>query len=355
MERRIGIFGGSFDPLHRGHLALAAGALRELDLDQIYFVPARSSPLKPHGPVLAASQRLKEIRSALKPFPRFKVSDCEIERQGPSYSFQTVLSFRRKFPSSALFLLMGSDTLKDFKKWKNWREILSQCQLGVARRAGNEENLRNLRKELKGKIHWLKSRIPSVSSTEIRLEPYLRKHLTRERFAHTLGVAKFAEKLARAHRLDVRRAKLAALLHDLAREWDEKELLRYVQKHSLKVPEKKFTCERQPILLHSFVGADLARNIFFVQDRKVLSAVEKHSLGSLKMSPLDKCLYLADLLAPDRKFEDAAQLRRLALQNLDRAFVEGVRSKRNYALKKHALAHPLSVRVWNRFVSDKTP
>jgi predicted HD superfamily hydrolase involved in NAD metabolism len=101
------------------------------------------------------------------------------------------------------------------------------------------------------------------------------------------------------------------------------------------------------------VGADIARKKFCVWDREVLSAVAKHSLGSVRMTPFEKLIYVADLLAPDRDFEGVFALRRLAFRNLDRAFFEGVRVKMLYLLKSGQPVHPECLRVWNHSVCGK--
>ncbi len=120
---KIGIFGGSFDPIHKGHIHFARHALKELNLDRIYFVPVKISPLKQDSPIGSASHRVKMIQAAIKTDSRFKVELCEIKRHGPSYTYLTLRYFRKKFSRVEFFLLLGQDALNSFNQWHKWEEI----------------------------------------------------------------------------------------------------------------------------------------------------------------------------------------------------------------------------------------
>ena len=163
--KRIGLFGGTFDPVHKGHLALARSALKGLNLDRVIFIPVRRSPFKPKISISGSAHRLKMLRLSLRGMKKCAVSDCEIRRPGPSYTVDTVRKFRKKYPRGALFLILGSDALAGFKRWKNWKEILNLCVLAVGRRKGTKGKApRGLEK----KIVFLKPPMPNVSSTEVR-------------------------------------------------------------------------------------------------------------------------------------------------------------------------------------------
>lgn len=123
---RIGIFGGSFDPVHRGHIRLAEKILKSHSLNLIYFVPVARSPFKRARPAASGKDRLAMLRAAIRGKGRFRISDCELKRPALSYTIDTVKFFQRKFPGSDLFLLMGKDALRNFKKWRSWRKILKQ-------------------------------------------------------------------------------------------------------------------------------------------------------------------------------------------------------------------------------------
>ena len=134
---RIGIFGGSFNPVHCGHVKLAVCARKAFDLDRVIFVPCRRPVLKPVKDLLPASLRVRLLRSAVSKTPGFSVSSCELRRRSPSYTVNTLRHFRKKFGSNVeLFFIAGQDTLKDFSLWKSPGEVLKLCRFLVAVRKG---------------------------------------------------------------------------------------------------------------------------------------------------------------------------------------------------------------------------
>ena len=133
--QRIAIFGGSFDPVHVGHLDVAEAALCRHKLDLVFFVPARLQPHKPTEPHASGEQRLEMISLAIRTNPQFAVSDCEIRRPGKSFTVDTIREFRAALgPDAALFLIIGSDSLRDFSRWHGVNELASLCEIIVAAR-----------------------------------------------------------------------------------------------------------------------------------------------------------------------------------------------------------------------------
>ena len=135
---RIGIFGGSFNPVHNGHLKLASHALSELNLDRVIFVPSFHTPLKEKEKLLPVALRLRLLRVALKRQPHFFVSDCEIKRGGRSFTVDTLGFFKKKFgKDSTLFFLTGADVLKNLSRWKSPDKVLKLSRFVVATRPGS--------------------------------------------------------------------------------------------------------------------------------------------------------------------------------------------------------------------------
>ncbi len=188
--------------------------------------------------------------------------------------------------------------------------------------------------------------------TEKSVLEYLRKYLTKERLGHTMAVAYLAEKLAQKHGLNPAHARLAGLLHDSAKCWSGRELIKYAKKKKIKAPDFDLLCRHRPKLLHAYVGSHIAQREFKIKNKPIVSAIAKHTFGSVHMSPFEKCLYLADLASPDRKFSEAKGLRSLAMKDLHEAFLEGLKIKLYYTVIKGQWIHPESVRVWNRWVSS---
>ncbi len=134
---RIGLFGGTFDPPHHAHLALARLALNELKLDELRWVPS-GQPWQKQRVVTAAAQREAMVRLAIaaEPDPRFRLERCELERRGPSYTLDTVRGLQAAEPAATWFLLIGADQYASLHTWRDWRELLALVTLAVAQRPG---------------------------------------------------------------------------------------------------------------------------------------------------------------------------------------------------------------------------
>jgi nicotinate-nucleotide adenylyltransferase len=115
---RLGIYGGTFDPVHHGHLLLARDALEQLDLDAVLFVPCGQSPLKSRKPRATDAQRLAMLRLALKSHSHFWLTRCELDRPAPSYAYDTAIEIREAFPRAVIFWLIGADQLAALDQWR---------------------------------------------------------------------------------------------------------------------------------------------------------------------------------------------------------------------------------------------
>lgn len=162
---RIGVFGGTFDPPHIGHLILAADACDALGLDRLIFVPAAAQPFKVDAPAVASgADRLEMVRLAVGDDPRYAVDDTEIRRGGLSYTVDTLEEIARGNAGAAIFLLIGRDTLGGFRGWKNPERIRKLATLAVMERAGSDKEQNPA---LEG-VLAVSTRRVDVSSTEIR-------------------------------------------------------------------------------------------------------------------------------------------------------------------------------------------
>lgn len=176
MARRVGIFGGSFDPLHTGHLLIAQDAVEKLELDELIFVPAAIPPHKLHIEQASAEHRLNMLKLAVESDIRFSVSDTEITRGGVSYSFDTVCEYVKMLPEAELVLIVGSDTLVDLHNWYNIDELFELCEVASFMRPGESdpESIRSkvlLPPRLKARVlaNAFESHMFGVSSSEIRM------------------------------------------------------------------------------------------------------------------------------------------------------------------------------------------
>jgi nicotinate-nucleotide adenylyltransferase len=182
---KLGIFGGSFDPVHNGHLALAQACQDAAALDEVWFMPAAVQPFKRHGPQATDADRVAMLRLAIEssePRPRFalgppgprvdwRISTLEIDRQGVSYTVDTLRQIRTELPEAKLYFLIGADTAREAPQWKEPAEIFALATLLVVRRAGQPEpNLSELARLCppQNAPQLVEMPIIDVSSTEIR-------------------------------------------------------------------------------------------------------------------------------------------------------------------------------------------
>lgn len=161
-----GYFGGTFDPVQNGHLALARAALRQGSLDKVFFVPAGQPPHKPKGAGASGVDRVAMLRRAIRGRRGFALARWDLKTRGPAFTFQTLRRLRRA-DRAEWRLILGGDSLRNFPSWRRWREILRHHLLLVAPRSGASGG-RLLPPEFMGRVRRLKGRFPSVSSTEVR-------------------------------------------------------------------------------------------------------------------------------------------------------------------------------------------
>jgi nicotinate-nucleotide adenylyltransferase len=133
---RLGLFGGSFDPVHRGHVELARACQQGANLDQVWFLPAAKQPFKQHGPVASDADRLAMLELAIEGEPTWRVSSLEIDRGGVSYTVDTLREIHEQLPGTELYFLMGADALHELPKWREPEVILDLATPLVVARAG---------------------------------------------------------------------------------------------------------------------------------------------------------------------------------------------------------------------------
>lgn len=173
LKKKIGIMGGTFNPIHNGHLLLAEHARQELLLDEIWFLPSGTSYMKPQDAILSADKRLFMVQMAVADNPFFKVCDIETKKDGNTYTWETMETLRREYTSCEFTFLMGADSLFQIEKWKKPESIFASCRVGAAVRDGMDSNAckkqsKRLKEMFGADIRVLHAPRVDISSTDIR-------------------------------------------------------------------------------------------------------------------------------------------------------------------------------------------
>lgn len=172
LRQQIGLFGGTFDPPHLGHLILASEACAQLSLDRILWVLTPNPPHKQHQVITPVEHRLAMVQRAIQDNPLFELSLVELERPGPHYTLDTIKQIAAQYPNADITPLIGGDSLRDLPTWNRPQELLQACHwVGVMHRPGEQENLDELEKQLPGirsKVHYVDAPLLEIASREIR-------------------------------------------------------------------------------------------------------------------------------------------------------------------------------------------
>lgn len=370
---KIGIYGGSFNPPHLGHLAAAESAAKYLQLDKLILIPAGIPPHKalsadePGKAHRLAMTRLMGEQAALDTGVEVEISAMEIEREGKSYSVDTVREVHEQYPDAELWLLMGTDMFLSFQNWYKPEEILRYaglCAFGRTEKDGEElfaPQRAFLGEKFPGSriVTMTLPNLVDVSSTELReriprgetegllapavlgyilrehlygtnldlkrltleeLRPIALSYLKAKRIPHVLGTEQTAKALAEKYGADVEKARFAALLHDATKRLSMAEQLALCEHYHIALDELE---QHALKLLHAKTGAALARDVFGADD-EVYNAILWHTTGKPKMTVLEKVLYLADYIEPNRDFDGVDDLRKVVWEDLDRGLAMGL-------------------------------
>ena len=347
---RIGIMGGTLDPVHSGHLQIAIAAMQALKLDRVMLLPAGDPPHKQH-PTLK-TDRLRMAQLAAAEVPGMFACNIEIFRKGTTYTVDTLKELHRSNPNTEWIYLIGADTLDVLDTWRNFGEVAKLCTFAVVGRGADDASPASMRRFEAGygaKFLLLPFNGPEISSTEIRrraavgedisefvsasVADYIQSHglylsgkskpellailkstLKPSRYIHTLGVAETAKRLADRFGVNPAKAELAGLLHDCAKYLPLDEMRKMVKRGVLDADETELDTES---VLHAPAGMVYAQKVFGVRHPEILSAIRKHTLGDAQMSPLDALIYTADFIEPNRKsFPGLDEARKLAESDL---------------------------------------
>lgn len=377
-KEKIGILGGTFDPIHQGHIQMAISAMREASLDRVIVIPSGKPPYKEC--YADPESRWQMVVAACSQDPRLIPSRIELDRDGPSYTVDTLKELKSQYSKADFTFIIGIDRLMTLHHWDRVKELYQSCDFLVCPRATDVKPA-DFRKQMSlltgmgARLTMIHMAPVTISSTELRtalsegsptpqLYVSVREYchckglygmekripeaeewidrlfadLTPHRFSHTLSVAHTARRLARLHGLDMDKAEAAGLLHDCAKCMPLKEMQQIAQTHSLSTDPEVLS---SGALLHSLVGAWVARNTYGMADPEVLEAITYHSTGCAGMTLLHMCVYLADSIEPTRQsYPDLDQIRILADLSLPRAMLVSLQRTADYVRSRGKYLHP---------------
>jgi len=389
--RKIGIMGGTFDPIHNAHLVLGESAYRQFGLDEVLFMPAKQPPHKVGNEISPVEARVTMVRLAIADTPYFACSEFELGLPGKSYTAHTLTALHELHPDAQYYFIMGGDSLFTLDEWYEPAIILEHAVILAAVRedydtADIKKRISYLTERFGGRIEILYTPKMDISSTEIRknvqnntsvaemvpkaVEDYiqrnglyyegtdiirgikmiLEKELNPHRYLHTLGVADTARRLAGIHGADPQKAYLAGLLHDCAKSYSDDELLLLCERNGLPISEAE---KKAPYLLHSKYGAWLSKTVYQISDEEVCSAVTWHTTGKPEMTLLEKIIFVADYVEPGRNQAPHLKiLRKLAENDLDMAIVLILQDTLTYLKYKGMPIDPMTEMTYRYYESD---
>lgn len=348
------LYGGTFNPIHPGHIAVCRQAAALLSPEKILLMPTASPPHKIAPDLAPGEDRLAMCRAASMFLPGAVVSDYEVANGGKSYTIDTLEHLADEYPGEKLYLLVGTDMFLTFEEWRRWREIGRLATVVAAsRRTDDLAAMEAMRTRL------LAEGVPSVllhnnalvlSSTELRAELHsggfsprldpavmgciwmrglygcserdrtpealraiVKGMVSEKRYLHTLGVEKASVYLAQRYGADPDKARTAGILHDVCKGLDRAAALQLIAGSDI-ISDINFP--DTPNLLHSFAGAEYIK-LLGVTDPDIVNAVRYHTTGRAGMSRLEMCVYLGDMISEERDYPDVDAMRAAADVSLE--------------------------------------
>jgi nicotinate-nucleotide adenylyltransferase len=359
---KLAILGGSFNPVHIGHLVLADTVLSALRYDRIILVPTYQSPFKQDAAGGSPQDRLDMLAASISADPRLTLDDCEIKRKGVSYTVDTLKDIMTRYrPEGKLGLILGDDLAGSFLSWKQATDILEQVDIIIAHRMAEpsvgfpypHKRLNNavmdissavLRERIRSQENWrylvplgarfiiedrrLYGYTPSgppapalaagIEGGRIsEIETVVRRVVSFSRFLHSRNTALLCWDLCRRFDLDPQSGYLAGMAHDMCKSLKDEEMLYWAGMDGKEIDGVE---RKKPSLLHGRAAAVMLKNRFAVHDEAILEAVRLHTTGGMDMGPLAKVVYLADKLEISRQDLDPMLLELRETAPLDRLF-----------------------------------
>lgn len=373
MNKKIVLFGGTFDPPHVEHVHIAMACSEYIRPEKFIVMPTKIPPHKKTFYPAPEKDRLEMCRIAFSDIPDVEISADEILSDGPSYSYITVERLKSKYPDRDIYFLMGTDMLATFDEWKFPERILKSCTPVLCGREGDghptNETADDFRKKFGVSIPIVNYFGKDVSSTEIKTShmlgldvsslipggvygyivknglyapdnifSFVSSNLKKSRLEHTEGVILSAALLAKKLHFDTVKAIVAAAVHDCAKYLDAANYPEYREDKDVPIPVR-----------HQFFGAFIAEKVLGITDGEILDAVRYHTSGRPEMSTLEKIVYVADMTERTRDYPELAYLRKTVEEDFETGFRECLRLAIEFVEKSGRPVYKLSYEALNYY------
>ncbi len=366
---KIAVLGGTFNPIHNGHLNIVDAVLQSLNPDKLIIMPTGTPPHKQAKNLVSDGDRLAMLNLAVADKEKVTVSDYEILKEGKSYTVLTMEHLSTLYPNDELYFVMGSDMLFTFLNWFRPERIMQLATLvGICRDEDSREKDKESAERIiaaGGRCILINCPAVEVSSTEIRTkaqagkdisdlvplsvadyikerglyslqskyseyQAYLEKTLSKKRYEHSLYVADEALKLARHFGADEEKCYLSGLLHDICKEISKDSQKELMSRSQFEISKTELNA---PKTYHGIAASVFIKEEFGITDPEILSAIRYHTVAKGGMSLIEKILYMADLISFDRVYKDVDYIRACTYEDIDRGMYEAMKFSVNYSVE----------------------
>lgn len=324
------IFSGTFNPVHNAHIKVAYGIFEHLNLDKMIIIPNNIPPHKNGGNLASSDDRLKMLKLAFEE-EKFDISDIEIKLGGKSYSINTVKEIKKQYKiQGKINFVVGEDSFLAIKNWYKYHELVKEVNLVVVPRDSNS-NLEKIANKLNiPELSYTIINLPFVDISSSQIRSHIKRNKDLDKFIpqkvatyikekglyqnfsfdeikilletnfnadmlHCIGVCDKAVELAKRFGIDEDKAKLAGILHDCVKYIGVENIQTILNENKIEVFEQE---AKAPRTLHAPVGAFIAHDYFKIQDNEILNAIRFHTIARVKMSDLEKIIFISDKIEP---------------------------------------------------------
>ncbi len=308
---KVALLGGSFDPIHKGHIQMAVYAKKQLQVDEVWFVVAKHAPIKATIPAPYALRKAM-VEKSITAYRHFKVCDVEEHLEEKSYTIHTISILKKQFPNYSFYFIMGEDQVSQLHLWKDIDILQEQVQLCAFNRNGKQVTSTYMVQTLempdydssstqirKGHLLHVPKPCHSVIHSHLLYYEFVKEYMSEYRYHHSVRVAQLCKSIAIANGLDGHKAYVAGLLHDIGKEFSfiTKEESEIILEH-----KRPALLEMHPSIWHGYISSYICAHSLYIKDKDILYAIEHHVLGKCR-NKYAMVVYVADKLDPQRKYE----------------------------------------------------